>query len=78
MVHYDADADVLYLGMVPGVEEEFMEIGPHINAELNADGQIIGIEVLRASQALRPIHRALSNRMSRRSQLRVSREALVA
>jgi uncharacterized protein YuzE len=64
-VYYDADADVLYLGAVPGVEEEFVEIGPDIHAELDMHGKVIGIEVLRASRTLRPVRRAFSGRISR-------------
>lgn len=55
IVNYDRLTDVLYIGVGKGVEEEFIEISPGINVELDSQGKVIGIEVLNASKVLRPM-----------------------
>ena len=57
-VHYDRASDVLYLGVQKGVEDEFVEVAPGVHVELDADGGVIGVEVLNASKTLAPILRA--------------------
>ncbi len=54
-VNYDETTDILYLVAERGEEEEFVEVAPGINVELNQSGEIIGIEILNASQVLGPI-----------------------
>jgi uncharacterized protein YuzE len=51
-VEYDEEADVLYLISKEGKEEEFIEISPGINVELDQDGNVIGVEILNASKLL--------------------------
>lgn len=51
---YDPEEDVLYLAK-EGEEEETAEVHPNVNLELNKDGEIIGIEVLHASQVLKDV-----------------------
>lgn len=55
IIHYDKRSDVLYFGVKKGVEEEFVEIAPGIMVELDGKGKVIGVEVLNASQMLKPI-----------------------
>ena len=52
VVHYDEAADVLYIVSEKGKEEEFIEISPGINVELDKDGDVIGVEILNASKLL--------------------------
>lgn len=52
LVNYDLRADVLYIVAKKGKEEEFVEIAPGINAELDENGKVIGIEILNASSFL--------------------------
>ena len=63
MVNYDSQSDVLYLGVKRGEEEEFVEVSPGINVELDQAGQIIGVEVLDASKILKsvikPLHKQI-------------------
>ncbi len=59
LVHYDKQSDVLYFGVQKGVEEEFVEIGPGIVAELDERGKVIGIEVQHASKILKPVQRQM-------------------
>jgi len=54
-VNYDSQNDVLYIVMGEGMEEEYVEVAPGVNVELDARGEIIGIEILRASEFLRPV-----------------------
>ncbi len=55
IIHYDQHSDVLYLGAQKGIEEEFIEIAPGIVAELDADKNIIGVEVLNASKIFKSV-----------------------
>ena len=48
-VHYDAEADVLYLAK-EGQEEEVVEVYPGMNLELDANRELIGVELLQASE----------------------------
>lgn len=58
-VNYDEGSDVLYLVTEKGVEEEFIELAPGINVELNEAGKVIGFEILNASQILGPMIKKL-------------------
>jgi len=53
-VFYDEEKDVLYLAK-EGEEEEFVEVQPGINIELDGDRQVIGVEIVRASEVLREV-----------------------
>lgn len=53
-VFYDDEEDILYLA-IEGKEEEFVEIQPGINVELDKDRQVIGIEILRAAEVLKEV-----------------------
>ena len=55
MVHYDRESDILYFGVQRGAEEEFVEVAPGVSVELDNKKKVIGIEVLNASQILKPV-----------------------
>ncbi len=55
IANYDHQSDVLYLGVKKGEEEEFVEVAPGINVELDPKGQVIGIEILNASKVLKSV-----------------------
>jgi len=55
IINYDPKSDVLYMGVKKGIEEEFVEIFPGINVELDQRGQVIGVEILNASKILKPV-----------------------
>ena len=63
LINYDSKADVLYIAARKGKEEEFVEIAPGINAELDEDGKVIGIEILNASNLFKPIAKPLYKHM---------------
>jgi uncharacterized protein YuzE len=52
IVNYDQGIDALYIATREGEEEEYVEISPGINVELDSEGRVIGIEILNASDAL--------------------------
>jgi len=62
-VVYDYESDVLYIVAKKAVEEEFIEVAPGINVELDDRGQVIGIEILNASKCLKPIAKSLYKNM---------------
>lgn len=63
LINYDYESDVLYIVTKKSVEEEFIEIAPGINVELDDKGQVIGIEILNASKCLKPIAKPLYKHM---------------
>jgi uncharacterized protein YuzE len=62
IINYDPSTDALYVVTREGEEEEFIEISPGINIELDAEGRVIGIEILNASKALGSIIEPLYRR----------------
>jgi len=63
LVNYDSKSDTLYIVARKGKEEEFVEVAPGINVELDEKGQVIGIEIINASQFFRPIAKPLYQHM---------------
>ena len=53
--NYDSESDSLYIFLKEGKEEDYEEIIPGINAELDSDGNIIGVEVLKASRFMKDL-----------------------
>lgn len=50
---YFSEEDVLHLGISEEEEANSVEVSPNITAELNDQGELIGIEILHASSFLR-------------------------
>jgi len=63
-VHYDEETDVLYLAR-EGQEEEVIEVYPGINLEFGSEQELLGIEILGASQLLRGVVEPLRQRAAR-------------
>ena len=63
VVRYDQASDTLYIVAGRGVEEEFVEVAPGVHVELDAKGDVIGIEILRASKFFRPVAKPLYRQM---------------
>lgn len=51
-VYYDKKTDTLWLLVKSGIEEEYKEVAPGINIELDKKGELLGIEILKASKIL--------------------------
>lgn len=60
-VSYDQGHDILYLAR-EGQEAEAIEVGPGIMLEFDAEGDLLGVEILRASQVLREVLRPLASK----------------
>lgn len=52
MRYFEAE-DILHLVIAEGPEASSVELGPNITAELDGDGELIGVEILNASAFLR-------------------------
>lgn len=52
-MRYFPEQDVIHLAITDEDEMESMELSPNITAELNAEGDLMGIEILKASIFLR-------------------------
>ena len=52
-MNYFPEQDIIHLAITNEEEAESMEISPNITAELNAEGELIGVEILKASVFLR-------------------------
>ena len=52
-MRYFAAEDVLPIVIQPSPESGSVEISPNITAELNAEGELIGVEILEASTFIR-------------------------
>ena len=48
--NYDPKSDSIYIHIKDGQEDSFEEVVPGINLELDAQGEIIGVEILKASR----------------------------
>jgi uncharacterized protein YuzE len=47
------EQDIIHLAITDEAEIQSLELSPNITAELNADGDLIGVEILKASTFLR-------------------------
>ena len=52
-MQYFRAEDILHIAIQPGPESASVEISPNITAELNADGKLVGVEILDASKYIR-------------------------
>ena len=62
LVKYDRASDVLYIATRKGFEEDFVEVAPGVNVELDDKGNVLGVEILRASQTLKGFLKSLSKK----------------
>ena len=60
-VSYDEKEDILYLAE-EGLEEEIVEIAPGVNAELDAAGNLLGVEIFEASKLLKDVIKSIENK----------------
>lgn len=51
-IYYDKKTDVLWFNIKSGFEEEYKEVAPGVNLELDKNGELLGIEILNASKVL--------------------------
>jgi uncharacterized protein YuzE len=72
-MNYFPEQDVIHLVITDDDEVESMELSPNITAELNAKGELIGVEILKASLFLRDF--ILESTQAKLMQLRKARYA---
>ena len=51
-ITYDPDADVLYIELRSGTPDDSMDLEEGVSADLDADGHVLGIEFLDATERL--------------------------
>ena len=61
-VFYDEKEDILYLAK-KGQEEEIIEIAPGVNAELDNTGNLIGVEVFKASILFKDVIKEMGRKL---------------
>ena len=52
--YYDSELDILYLAR-EGQEADVAEVSPEVNLEFDAEGNVIGIEILNASRLMKGV-----------------------
>lgn len=62
LVKYDPSSDVLYIATRKGLEEEFTEVAPGVNVEIDKRGNVLGVEILRASHTLKGFLKSISKK----------------
>ena len=60
-VIYDEKEDVLFLAR-EGQEEEIVELAPGVNVELDGSGNLIGVEVFKASNVFKHVIKPMERR----------------
>ena len=61
-VYYDEGEDILYLAK-EGQEAEVVEISPGANIELDINGNLIGVEVFKASSMFKDILKPMEKKL---------------
>jgi uncharacterized protein YuzE len=61
-VFYDEEEDILYLAR-EGQEAEVVEISPGVNMELDSDGNLIGVELFKASRMFKDILKPMEKKL---------------
>jgi uncharacterized protein YuzE len=61
-VFYDEKEDILYLAK-GGEEAEVVEISPGVNMELDSKGNLIGVELFKASRMFKDVLKPMENKL---------------
>ena len=61
-VFYDEKEDILYLAK-EGEEAEVVELSPGINMELDSNGNLIGIELFKASRIFKNVLKSMEKKL---------------
>jgi len=61
-VFYDDEEDILYLAK-EGKEVEVVEISPGVNMELDSNGNLIGVEVFKASHMFKDVLKLMEKKL---------------
>jgi uncharacterized protein YuzE len=61
-VFYDEKEDILYLAKA-GEEAEVVEISPGVNMELDSNGNLIGVELFKASYIFKDVLKSMEKKL---------------
>ena len=61
-VFYDEEEDILYLAK-KGEEAEVVEISPGVNMELDSNGNLIGVELFKASHMFKNVLKSMEKKL---------------
>jgi uncharacterized protein YuzE len=61
-VFYDDEEDILYLAK-EGEEVEVVELSPGVNMELDSNGNLIGVEVFKASHMFKDVLKLMEKKL---------------
>ncbi|MEW6417286.1 MAG: DUF2283 domain-containing protein [Nitrospirota bacterium] len=61
-VFYDDEEDILYLAK-EGEEAEIVELSPGVNMELDSNGNLIGVELFKASRMFKDVLKLMEKRL---------------
>lgn len=61
-VFYDEEEDILYLTK-EGEEAEVVELSPEVNMELDNNGNLIGVEVFKASRMFKDVLKLMEKKL---------------
>ena len=53
-ITHDPEADAVYIRLSDGKPHEAEEVAPNVMLDYDADGRVVGVEVLTASKVLAP------------------------
>jgi uncharacterized protein YuzE len=62
-IYYDAKQDILYLAK-QGEEQEVVELAPGVSIELEGSGNLIGVEVFKASTLLKDVIGSIRDKLN--------------
>jgi uncharacterized protein YuzE len=61
-VFYDEEEDILYLAK-KGEEAEVVELSPGVNMELDSKGNLIGVELFKASHMFKNVLKSMEKKL---------------
>jgi uncharacterized protein YuzE len=61
-IYYDEEEDILYI-VRKGEEEEVVEISPGVNVELDKSGNLMGVEIFKASHLFKDVIKVMEKRL---------------
>lgn len=61
-VYYDDEEDILYLAK-EGEEAKIVEIAPGVNMELDKEGNLIGVELFKASSMFKDVLKLMEKKL---------------
>ena len=61
-VFYDDEEDILYLAK-EGEEAEVVELSPWVNMELDSNGNLIGVELFKASRMFKDVLKLMEKKL---------------